>query len=113
MRQHYLMFLNNKKASEAKLLLEQRGSISGARTQVGPTVTAATIREAAINRYTRFFGYAKNIFLGDSKENSSIQELLDTHHPEMATKAKLQEHVDRIKRGWALDPSFTPTEEKD
>lgn len=109
MRQHYMKFLNNKRASAAKLLLEQRGSIAGARTPVGPTVNAVTIREAAIARYSNFFGYAKNIFLGDSKENSSIQEHLDKGHPEMQTQILLDEHVDRIKRGWALDPSMEIT----
>jgi hypothetical protein len=108
MGSHYMDALNPKKVSEAKLLLEERGSITGARTPVRKPVTVATIKEAAINRYNQFFGYAKNIFLGDSRENSSIQEHLDAGHPEMAG-AKLNEHVDRIKRGWAIDGSIVIT----
>jgi hypothetical protein len=106
MGEHYMAVLNNLKVSAAKLLLEERGSITGARTPVAKPVTAATVKAAAIARYNQFFGYAKNIFLGDSRENSSIQERLDPKHPEMAATAKLDEHVDRIKRGWALDGSI-------
>ena len=76
--------LNKKRASFAKLLLEERGSITGARTPVPKPLSAASIKEAALTRYNHFFGYAKNIFLGDSRENSSIQEHLDAGHPEMA-----------------------------
>jgi hypothetical protein len=109
MRTHYMNFLDKKKVSAAKLLLEERGSIIGARTIVKPPVTVESIRNAAVRRYSNFFGYAKNLFLGDSRENSSIQELLDKGHPEMQIAEKLEEHVDRIKRGWALDGSFQPT----
>jgi hypothetical protein len=104
---HYMDVLNTKKVSVGKLLLEQRGSLPDARTQVGTPITIETIKKAAIKRYNTFFGYAKNIFLGDSRENSSIQEMLDPHHPEMQTKQKLNEHVARIKRSFALDDSFT------
>ena len=77
--------LNEDKVSAAKLLLEQRGSIPDAATPVATRRSRSTaIKEAAIARYNKFFGYAKNIFLGDSRENSSIQEHLDTGHPEMA-----------------------------
>lgn len=108
MGEHYELILNKKKVSEAKILLEERGSITGARTPVAKPASPKTIAEAALKRYNTFFGYAKNIFLGDSRENSSIQEHLDTGHPEMAD-AKLWEHVDRIKRGWALgEMKITP-----
>ena len=111
---HYMDVLNSKKlkVSAGKLLLEQRGSLPEARTPVQAPVTITTIKEAAIARYNKFFGYAKNIFLGDSRENSSIQEYLDKRHPEMAG-AKLYEHVDRIKRSFALDDSFKPSEKDD
>jgi hypothetical protein len=110
MGKHYMSVLNDKKhkVSAGKLLLEQRGSLPEARTPVrSPTVVA--IREAAVERYTKFFGYAKNIFLGDSRENSSIQEKLDKKRPDMA-EAELREHVARIKRSFALDDTFKPTE---
>lgn len=106
---HYMDVLNKKKVSAAKLLLEERGSISGARTVVRKPLGVASIKEAATTRYKQFFGYAKNIFLGDSRENSSIQEHLDPRHPEMAD-GKLYDHLSRIKRGWALDDaSFKET----
>ncbi len=98
---HYVEALNKKKVSEGKLLLEQRGSISEARTPV----TAATvpgIQAAASARYAKFFGYLRNLFIGDSRENSSIQEHLDAGNPDLAGK-KLEEHVSHIKRAWALD----------
>jgi hypothetical protein len=108
MGEHYMAALNKKRASVAKLLLEERGSITGARTPVRKPLSATSIKEAALARYNQFFGYAKNLFLGDSRENSSIQEHLDAGHPEMAAH-KLYEHVARIKRGWALDDSFQET----
>ena len=114
MGKHYMDVLNKKKnkVSAGKLLLEQRGSLPEARTPVRVPATIETIKEAAISRYNKFFGYAKNIFLGNSRENSSIQEYLDKGHPEMAGK-KLYEHVARIKRSFALDDSFTPSEKDD
>ncbi|HKY14886.1 MAG TPA: DUF4157 domain-containing protein [Microthrixaceae bacterium] len=108
MGQHYMQLLNNKKASAAKLLLEERGSLPDARTPVAKPVSTNTVKAAAIARYNKFFGYAKNIFLGDSRENSSIQEHLDAGHPEMA-EAQLDNHVARIKRSWALDSSMPIT----
>jgi hypothetical protein len=114
MATHYEVALANKKLSEAKLLLEQRGSIADARKygRVEPTkkLTAKLVIAAAKRRYKEFFGYAKNIFIGDSSENRSIQEYLDTGYPGMAGR-KLREHVQRIKRGWALDSNFEPTED--
>jgi Domain of unknown function (DUF4157) len=110
---HYMDVLNTKKlkVSAGKLLLEQRGSLPEARTPVRLPATLETIKEAAITRYNKFFGYAKNIFLGDSKENSSIQEYLDTKHPEM--KHTVDDHVARIKRSFALDDSFAPSEKEE
>src|SRR5262249_47458 len=110
----YMDVLNNKKlkVSQGKLLLEQRGSLPDARTPVGLPATIETIKQAAITRYTKFFGYAKNIFLGDSRENSSIQEYLDKGHPELVGP-KVYEHVARIKRSFALDDSFAPSEKDD
>jgi hypothetical protein len=107
MGHHYMDVLNKKKVSADKLLLEQRGSLPEARTRVDPP-TIEAVKAAALKRYNFFFGYAKNIFLGDSRENSSIQEHLDAGHPEMAG-AKLSEHVARIKRSFALDDSFKET----
>jgi hypothetical protein len=104
MSRHYAESLNGKKISEGKLLLEQRGSISEARTAVA-SVSQKGIQEAATNRYSRFFGYLKNMFIGDSRENSSIQEYIDKGNPEMAGK-KLDEHVRHVKRSWALDDNL-------
>ncbi|MCC6966078.1 MAG: hypothetical protein IT391_07315 [Nitrospira sp.] len=101
---HYVDVLNKKKISEGKLLLEQRGSISDARTPV-TDASQEGIQTAASARYSRFFGYLRNLFIGDSRENSSIQEHLDAGHPDLAGK-KLEEHVSHVKRAWALDESI-------
>lgn len=103
--QHYSQALAKKKWSEAKLLIEQRGSIPLARTPVTGELSQAAIEAAAKQRYQAFFGYAQNLFIGDSAENSSIQEHLDRGHPDLAGK-KLEEHVARIKRSWAIDDSI-------
>ena len=104
MSRHYAESLNGKKISEGKLLLEQRGSISDARQQV-EEVGQSGIQKAAKTRYAKFFGYLRNMFIGDSKENSSIQEHLDKGNPEMAGQ-KLEEHVRHVKRAWALDENM-------
>ena len=107
MSKHYSSVLTGKKWSEAKLLLEQRGSIGLSHTPV-TTVSQDGIAAAANQRYSKFFGYAKNIFIGDSVENSSIQQHLDDGHPDLAGKL-LSDHVRRIKRSWAIDGSFVET----
>ena len=109
MGKHYMDAINGKKASEAKLLVEERGSIGESRTPVKPPVTSASVKAAVKARYKKFFGYAKNLFIGDSRENSAIQEHLDPKHPEMQGGKKLHEHVSRMKRSWAMDGSFTET----
>lgn len=101
---HYVEVLNKKKISEGKLLLEQRGSITAARTAV-TDASQEGIQTAASTRYSGFFGYLRNLFIGDSRENSSIQEHLDAGHPDLAGK-KLEEHVSHVKRAWALDESI-------
>ena len=108
MIKHYKAALTTKKWSEAKVLLEQRGSVADAHTQVGSPLTLMAIVDATRQRYNKFFGYAQNIFIGDGPENSAIQEELDPHHPEMFGP-KLDEHVARIKRSWALDTTFQET----
>jgi len=105
MSKHYSQALTQKKWSEAKLLLEQRGSIVLAKTPVAGTLSQASIEAAAKQRYQAFFGYAQNLFIGDSAENSSIQEALDRGNPALADK-KLFDHVARIKRSWAIDDSI-------
>jgi hypothetical protein len=95
------------RSSTGKLLIEQRGSVAGARVPVAGT-TQEAIKAAAIARHGAFFGYAKNFFIGDSKENSSIQAHLDDGHPEMA-ETELRNHVRLMKRAWAMDASFEET----
>lgn len=63
------------------------------------------IQQAAVNRHRKFFGYAKNIFLGNSEINSQLQQYLDKDHPELVGK-KLHDHLRLIKRAWALNGSF-------
>jgi len=108
MAEHYSDALYKKKWSIGKVLIEQRGSIALARTPVAAPLGQQTILEAVKTRYRNFFGYFKNIFIGDSRENSAIQEHLDDGHPDMAEK-DLKNHVRRIKRSWAMDESFKET----
>jgi hypothetical protein len=105
MSKHYEGVLQGKKVSEAKLLLEQRGSAPASRTPV-ESLTEDGVVAAANTRHHAFFGYTKNLFIGDSAENSSIQEELDRGKPGMGEK-KLLDHVSHIKRLWALDSSIT------
>ncbi|WP_449258804.1 eCIS core domain-containing protein [Chlorobium limicola] len=104
MARHYGEALNGKKTSEGKLLLEQRGSIAASRTKVDD-LNQESIHKAAQVRYGNFFGYLKNMFIGDSRENSSIQEHLDQGHPDLADQ-KLEEHVSHIKRAWAIESNM-------
>lgn len=111
MAKHYGEVLVKNTRSAAKLLVEQSGSISDAREPVIGTgkkkVTADMVIAAAKRRFKRYFGYARNIFLGRAWENQVVfKEKLDTEHPELQQKAKLEAHVAHIKRGWALDKSF-------
>jgi hypothetical protein len=111
MAKHYGEVLVKSARSAAKLLVEQSGSIPDAREPVIGTgkkkVTADMVITAAKRRFKRYFGYARNIFLGSAWENQVVfKEKLDTEHPELQQKAKLEAHVAHIKRGWALDKSF-------
>lgn len=108
MSQHYMQSLNGKKkkVSEGKMLLEQRASIAEARVQVSD-LTVAALQEAATKRYATFFGYLRNMFIGDSRENSMLQENLDPMHPDMVGKPKkLDEHIRHVKRSWAMDSNI-------
>ncbi|ALN85854.1 hypothetical protein LC55x_2589 [Lysobacter capsici] len=109
MSAHYASFLVGKKWSEGKMLLEQRASIGEARTPVNSPLNQAAIVDAASRRYGNFFGYTKNLFIGNSRENSAIQQHLDAGHPDMA-ETQLRNHVRRIKRSWAIDPSMNISE---
>ncbi|PHV04467.1 hypothetical protein CSQ96_25485 [Janthinobacterium sp. BJB412] len=109
MSTHYNTALVGKKVSEAKVLLEQRGSVGDALTPV-PDLKLATLQASAKTRYNKFFGYARNLFIGDQLENSMLQANIDPFHPEMAgSDKKLDEHVRHIKRGWALDGGLKVT----
>ncbi len=92
--------------SAAKLLIEQRSSIGEARVAVkGNPPKQSDIQQAAVDRHRKFFGYAKNIFLGNSEINSQLQQYLDKDHPELVGK-KLHDHLRLIKRAWALNGGF-------
>ncbi|MBJ7311999.1 DUF4157 domain-containing protein [Rugamonas sp. CCM 8940] len=109
MSSHYNTALVGKKVSEAKVLLEQRGSVGEALTPV-PDLKLASLQGSAKTRYNKFFGYARNLFIGDQLENSMLQAKIDPFHPEMAgSDKKLDEHVRHIKRGWALDGGLKVT----
>ena len=106
---HYEAVLTGKKVSQGKLLLEQRTLVG----DLGEGVTALTIpalQKGATARYAAFFGYTRNLFIGDMRENSSIQEKIDPHHPLMSQDpAKLAAHVQHVKRAWAIDSKLNVT----
>lgn len=104
MASHYESQLNGKLVSQGKLLIEQRAAIAQARIPVAKS-TVPGIQEAATSRYSLFFGYLRNLFIGDSRENSAIQQHLDEGNPELAGKL-LEDHVRHIKRAWAMDQSM-------
>ena len=79
---HYMAVLKDKKVSAAKLLLEQTRIAVAERASPSGSSALPAVKDAAVERYNNFFGFAKNIFLGNSKENSEIQENLDTRQPE-------------------------------
>lgn len=107
MSTHYVAALTGKKVSAGKLLLEQRASIADARTPVSG-LTIAALQEAATARYSRFFGYLRNLFIGDSRQNSALQEKLDRFHPGMqGDDKKIDEHIRHVKRAWAIDGTIT------
>ncbi|USX24235.1 DUF4157 domain-containing protein [Oxalobacteraceae bacterium OTU3CINTB1] len=108
MSRHYVQQLNGekKKVSQGKMLLEQRASIADARVEVAG-LTVAALQEAATKRYATFFGYLRNMFIGDSRENSMLQENIDPMHPDMVGKPKkLDAHIRHVKRAWAMDASI-------
>lgn len=111
MAEHYETHLLGKTVAACKVLLEKRASISEALVSVD-TLTSVGVAAAARKRYEKFFGYTRNIFIGDSKENSRIQHHLDAGRPDMSRK-ELDEHVRHIKRSWALDSTIdiTPVKE--
>ncbi|MDN5821268.1 MAG: hypothetical protein L0H39_07245, partial [Brachybacterium sp.] len=134
MRTHYVKFLDGKTLVHAKTLLERRGSIAASHT---PLIKKGRVKEfdsgkkeyrkskskelgltrgavwaTAEARYKNFFGYVKNIFLGDSSENSSIGERLDDRLEGLDADG-VDDHVARVKRGWALDQSMHITPPKE
>lgn len=108
MADHYKAEITGKKVSEAKILLEQRGSAPGALTPVAKD-TPAGVEKSTQKRHKNFFNYTRNLFIGDSSENRSIQEKLDAGKPGMA-EAELRSHVGHVKRLWALSGGFAPSE---
>ncbi|MES3020477.1 MAG: DUF4157 domain-containing protein [Pseudomonadota bacterium] len=103
---HYEAALVEKKVSQGKVLIEQRTSMADVGEGVS-SLTVAALQKAATARYAAFFGYLRNLFIGDSRENSSIQENIDPHHPLMASDPKkLDAHVRHVKRAWAIDKTL-------
>jgi len=110
MRDHYVSKLVGKPASEGKLLIEQRASMAEARTTVKGDLDDKSIEEAARERHAKFFNYANNLWIGPQRENSVLQQKIDTNKPGMKGNASaISEHVAHVKRSWAFDGNFTPT----
>lgn len=106
MGEHYQTTLTGKLWSAGKGLLTR--GIALAKVDVAIPLSHTKIKDGAATRLGRFFNYTKNLFLGDSRQNSSIGRALDEFKRGMGPQ-KLEQHVAEIKKDWALDRSFTPT----
>ena len=107
MAEHYESTLTGKLWSNAKSLLETKGS-GDALTPVADPLGNKNIHAGAKERHSKFFNYTKNLFVGDRFRNSAIGRALDPEKPGMGA-VKLAQHIASIKKMWALDSSFTPT----
>jgi hypothetical protein len=92
---HYEDTLNGKTLAEAKKLLEATGQVT-----VGKPLSNKAIEKAAKELLRKFFNETKNLWVGDSAENSSIQEGRD--YPEDMSAAQKGAHVTAIKRKYFI-----------
>jgi hypothetical protein len=107
MAEHYESTLKGTLWSQAKSLLETKGSGDALITVKDP-LGNKNIHAGAKERHSNFFNYTKNLFVGDRFRNSAIGRALDPEKPGMGA-VKLAQHIASIKKMWALDSSFTPT----
>jgi len=108
MAQHYEDTLKNKKWSLCKALLLKAGT-GEAQTPVEGRLNHKAVASAAKARHSKFFNYTENIFVGPSARNSELGRRLDPDGYAPDLKA-LAAHVTKIKKMWAIDGSFSPTE---
>jgi hypothetical protein len=68
-----------------------------------------SVTAAVKARHGKFFNYTENIFVGPGARNSELGRRLDPdgYAPDMKALAA---HVKTIKKMWAIEPSFSPTE---
>ena len=91
---HYETSLNDKTFAEAKAILEATGHVS-----VRAPVNNKSIQEAAQALLTLFFNDTQNLWVGDSADNSSIQDDKDFPTDDPAFK---RAHVRAIKAMYFL-----------
>jgi hypothetical protein len=91
---HFETALNGKSFDDAKKMLEDKKIVT-----VGTPVTNEKIREAAQEQLTWFFNETENLWVGDSAENSSIQD--DRDYGGMS-KSEIKSHVAKMKRKYFL-----------
>jgi hypothetical protein len=89
--QHYLQKLNGKPLSEAKKLLESVKK----HVPVPTPVTNSGLQGSAQEMVRSFFNETRNLFVGDSRENSAIQD--DDDFPEGWSDAKQEAHYKKIR----------------
>ncbi len=93
---HYEKTLNGKTVAEAKALIEAKKVVT-----VGKPLSNKAIQEAAQELLRNFFNDTANLWVGDSAENSSIQE--DRDFPDDMSPAEKKNHVATMKRRYFLD----------
>ncbi len=93
--QHFQDKLNGKSFTKAKKLLESTKLVT-----VGKPLNNSTIEIAAKELLKEFFNDTSNLWVGDSAENSSIQE--DRDYPGGWKESDVKNHVAKIKRKYFL-----------
>jgi hypothetical protein len=97
MATHYEKILIKKKRWEAAKILLERGQ------PIDKPLTDKKIEAAAKQRHKRFFNDVHNLWPGPSTPNRALGQKVDPK-PGMGKK-RLTEHIEYIRRRWALDPA--------
>jgi hypothetical protein len=102
MASHYEEVLNALKVSEAAELLKKKGD-----APQGDPPTNEAVQAAAQARHERFFNEIRNLFVGEAGPNVALQQRADWAH---MTDAERKGHLRLIKKSYALNASFVPSE---
>lgn len=98
MAEHYEESLRKTKMWRAAKLLLERGQ------PVDKPLSDKKIEAVARQRHRRFFNDVHNLFPGPLEENRALGRRIDPGKPGMG-KTKLREHIEYVKKRWALVPA--------